>query len=64
MLVGAGAQRLGMLEVAGMARRAPTDALRGSIDLLVLKVLTLGPLHDRGISQRIQQLVLEAAVVS
>lgn len=39
-----------------MARRAPTDALRGSIDLLVLKVLSLGPMHGWGISQRIQQL--------
>jgi transcriptional regulator len=36
--------------------RAPTDVLRGSLDLLVLKTLSLAPLHGWGISQRIQQL--------
>ncbi len=39
-----------------MAARAQTDALRGSIDLLVLKILTLEPMHGWGISQRIRQL--------
>jgi PadR family transcriptional regulator, regulatory protein PadR len=33
-----------------------SDALRGSLDLLVLKTLTLAPMHGWGISQRIQQL--------
>jgi PadR family transcriptional regulator, regulatory protein PadR len=33
-----------------------TDALRGSLDLLVLKTLSLVPMHGWGISQRIQQL--------
>lgn len=33
-----------------------TDALRGSIDLLVLKTLSLEPMHGWGISRRIQQL--------
>jgi PadR family transcriptional regulator PadR len=32
-----------------------TDALRGSLDLLVLKTLSLVPMHGWGISQRIQQ---------
>ena len=32
-----------------------TDALRGSLDLLVLKTLSLMPMHGWGISQRIQQ---------
>ncbi len=39
-----------------MAARAQTDALRGSIDLLVLKILSLETMHGWGISQRIQQL--------
>jgi PadR family transcriptional regulator PadR len=33
-----------------------TDALRGSLDLLVLKTLSLQPMHGWGISQRIQQI--------
>ncbi len=39
-----------------MSTRTPTDALRGSLDLLVLKTLSLAPLHGWGISQRVQQL--------
>jgi len=35
--------------------RSPTDALRGSLDLLVLKTLSLAPMHGWGISQRVQQ---------
>jgi transcriptional regulator len=35
--------------------RSATDALRGSLDLLVLKTLSLTPMHGWGISQRIQQ---------
>ena len=38
-----------------MPARAPTDALRGSLDLLVLKTLSLSPTHGWGISQRVQQ---------
>lgn len=38
-----------------MAPRSQTDALRGSLDLLVLKTLSLAPLHGWGISQRVQQ---------
>lgn len=34
--------------------RPQTDALRGSLDLLVLKTLCLTPMHGWGISQRIQ----------
>ena len=32
------------------------DVLRGTLDLLVLKTLTLEPMHGWGISQRIEQL--------
>ncbi|HEX7089879.1 MAG TPA: PadR family transcriptional regulator [Longimicrobiales bacterium] len=38
-----------------MAPRPQTDALRGSLDLLILKTLSLGPMHGWGISQRIRQ---------
>jgi len=33
----------------------PSDVLRGTLDLLVLKTLTLDAMHGWGISQRIQQ---------
>ena len=33
-----------------------SDVVRGTLDLLVLKTLTLEPMHGWGISQRIQQL--------
>ena len=39
-----------------MGSRSQTDALRGSLDLLVLKTLSLAPMHGWGISQRIQQI--------
>ena len=39
-----------------MPPRPQVDALRGSLDLLVLKTLSLAPLHGWGISQRVQQI--------
>ena len=39
-----------------MSLRPQTDALRGSLDLLVLKTLSLAPMHGWGITQRIQQI--------
>ena len=39
-----------------MIVRPPSDALRGSLDLLVLKTLSLQPMHGWGISQRVQQI--------
>ena len=39
-----------------MPPRPQTDVLRGSLDLLVLKTLSLAPLHGWGISQRVQQI--------
>ena len=39
-----------------MALRPQTDALRGSLDLLVLKILSLEPMHGWGIGQRVQQI--------
>ena len=38
-----------------MTIRSQTDALRGSLDLLILKTLSLVPMHGWGISRRIQQ---------
>jgi PadR family transcriptional regulator, regulatory protein PadR len=42
--------------VAPSSQRPQTDALRGSLDLLVLKTLSLEPTHGWGISQRVQQI--------
>lgn len=39
-----------------MTSRPRRDALRGSLDLLVLKTLSLAPMHGWGISQRIRQM--------
>jgi PadR family transcriptional regulator PadR len=39
-----------------MTTRPQVDALRGSLDLLVFKTLSLVPMHGWGISQRIQQM--------
>jgi PadR family transcriptional regulator len=34
---------------------SPTELLQGTLDLLILKTLSLEPMHGWGISQRIQQ---------
>jgi len=41
-----------------------TDLLQGTLDLLVLKSLVLGPLHGWGISKRIRQLSDDALQVN
>jgi transcriptional regulator len=41
-----------------------TDVLQGTLDLLILKTLTLSPMHGWGISQRIQQLSREVLQVN
>jgi PadR family transcriptional regulator PadR len=33
-----------------------TELLRGTLDLLILKALALGPLHGLGVSRRIEQM--------
>ena len=40
-----------------------SDLLQGTLDLLVLKVVALGPLHGYGITQRIRQMSKEALQV-
>jgi PadR family transcriptional regulator, regulatory protein PadR len=37
-----------------------SDLPQGTLDLLILKVVNLGPLHGYGIAQRIQQISREA----
>ena len=39
-----------------MPQRPTVDALRGSLDLLILKTLSLAPMHGWGIGQRVQQI--------
>ena len=39
-----------------MPSRPAVDALRGSLDLLILKTLSLSTMHGWGISQRVQQM--------
>jgi transcriptional regulator len=39
-----------------MPPRPPVDALRGSLDLLVLKTLSLSAMHGWGISQRVREI--------
>lgn len=37
-------------------KQTKADLLQGSLDLLILKALTLGPLHGWGVSKRIRQM--------
>jgi PadR family transcriptional regulator PadR len=41
-------------------RKAPVDILQGTLDMLILKAVSLGPLHGYGILLRIQQISNEA----
>ncbi len=41
-----------------------TDLLQGTLDMLVLKTLALGPMHGWGISQRIQQVSQDVLVIN
>jgi transcriptional regulator len=45
---------LGTRNLGTMSR--PLDLLQGTLDLLILRTLDLGPMHGWGISQRIQQM--------
>ena len=36
-------------------KKPKSDLLQGTLDLLILKTLALGPMHGWGVSQRIQQ---------
>lgn len=39
-----------------MGQTNTTDLLQGTLDLLILKTLSLGPQHGWGVAQRIQQM--------
>ena len=39
-----------------MSKEAPLDLLQGTLDMLVLKAVSLGPLHGYGVLIRIQQI--------
>lgn len=45
-------------------RRSSSDLLQGTLDLLILKALTLGPLHGWGVSKRIRQMSREVLEVN
>jgi PadR family transcriptional regulator len=44
--------------------RSSTDVLQGTLDLLILKALSLEPMHGWGISQRLQQISREVLQVN
>lgn len=41
-----------------------SDLLQGTLDLLVLKTLALGPMHGWGVAQRIQQISKDVLTVN
>ena len=49
--------------VAGKAEGKQTDLLQGTLDLLILKAVSLGPLHGYGVLLRIQQISGEELVI-
>jgi PadR family transcriptional regulator, regulatory protein PadR len=46
-----------------MAQEKPIDLLQGTLDLLILKAVSLGPLHGYGVLLRIEQLSGEELVI-
>jgi transcriptional regulator len=48
---------------AGLAQ-SNTDVLQGTLDMLILKSLSPGPMHGWGVSQRIQQISKDALRVN
>ena len=46
-----------------MSRPRKTDLLQGTLDLLILQVASLGPLHGYAIAQRLNQISREALQV-
>jgi len=42
----------------------PTDLVQGTLDLLLLKVLVLGPMHGWAVSQRLKQISGDVLAVS
>ena len=46
-----------------MTEEKKTDLLQGTLDMLILKIVALGPVHGYGISLRIQQISEEVLQV-
>lgn len=46
-----------------MAQEKQIDLLQGTLDLLILKAVSLGPLHGYGVLLRIQQISSEELVI-
>lgn len=46
-----------------MAPMERTDLLQGTLDMLILKIVALGPVHGYGIAQRIRQISKEVLIV-
>ena len=46
-----------------MGNDKQTDLLQGTLDLLILKAVSLGPLHGYGVLLRIQQISGEELVI-
>lgn len=44
--------------------KTPPDMIRGTLDMLILQVLSLEPMHGWGISERIQQISMDALQVN
>ncbi|HEY6401624.1 MAG TPA: helix-turn-helix transcriptional regulator, partial [Blastocatellia bacterium] len=42
-----------------MTSKQRADLLQGTLDLLILKALSLGPMHGYGVGQRIMQMAEE-----
>lgn len=42
----------------------PNDLIQGTLDMLILKTLALGPMHGWGVSQRIQQVTEDVLVIN
>jgi transcriptional regulator len=42
----------------------PTDLVQGTLDLLLLKILALGPMHGWAVSQRLKQISGDVLAVS
>src|SRR5579871_2628715 len=51
------------VEAIGMATQGKFDLPQGTLDLLILRVVALGPIHGYAIAQRLQQISQEALQV-
>lgn len=51
------------VEAIGMKKEGKFDLPQGTLDLLIMRVVSLGPVHGYAIAQRIQQMSREALQV-